>query len=104
MTNVEKVMEMNKEGKPDWEVKRTLRREERELLVRRVSHSVDSTHQNYLYQHIHVRCHFGSRSRVKRREAPETGLVSKCVVGSLILQKVQYLFRYISREIFAALR
>ena len=28
MTNVEKVMEMNKEGKPDWEVKRTLRREE----------------------------------------------------------------------------
>ena len=102
MTNVEKVMEMNKEGKPDWEVKRTLRREERELLVRRVSHSVDSTHQNY--QHVHVRCHFGSRSRVKIREAPETGLVSKCVVGSLILQKVQYLFRYIPREVFAALR
>ena len=102
MTNVEKVMEMNKEGKPDWEVMRTLRREERELLVRRVSLSVDSTHQNY--QHVHVRCHFGSRSRVKIREAPETGLVSKCVVGSLILQKVQYLFRYIPREVFAALR
>ena len=75
MTNVEKVMEMNKEGKPDWEVMRTLRRKERELLARRVSHSVDSTHQNY--QHVHVRCHFGSRSRVKIREAPETGLVSK---------------------------
>ena len=89
MTNVEKVMEMNKEGKPDWEVMRTLRREERELLVRRVSHSVDSTHQNY--HHIHVRCHFGSRSRVKIREAPETSSVSKCVVGSLILQKVWYL-------------
>ena len=88
MTNVEKVMEMNKEGKPDWEVMRTLRREERELPVRRVSHSVDSTHQNYLYQHIHVRCHFGSRSRVKIRETPETSSVSKCVVGSLILQKV----------------
>ena len=102
MTNVEKVMETNKEGKPDWEVMRTLRREERELLVRRVSHSVDSTHQNY--QHVHVRCHFGSRSRVKIREAPETGLVSKCVVGSLFLQKVQYLFRYIPREVFAALR
>ena len=70
MTNVEKVMDTNKEGKPDWEVMRTLRREERELLVRRVSHSVDSTHQNY--HHIHVRCHFGSRSRVKIGETHRT--------------------------------
>ena len=100
MTNVEKVTDMDKEGKPDWGIKRTLKREEREPPVRRVSHSVDSTHQNY--QHVHVRCHFGSKSRVKIREAPETGLVSKCVVGSLVLQKVQYLFRYISREVFAA--